>query len=59
VDASHRLYMAEMARLMADEEKIKTFSALQSTTKAALEKAFLSVKNVEGMEESTDEMDVE
>ena len=50
--------MAEMERLMSDEEKIKSFSALQSTTKAALEKAFRSVKKVEG-EKTTDESDVE
>lgn len=45
-DASHRLYMAEMERLKADEKTYKGFATLQENTKKALENAFNAVKDL-------------
>lgn len=45
-DASHRLYMAEMERLKADEKTYKGFTTLQENTKKALENAFNAVKDL-------------
>jgi hypothetical protein len=38
--------MAELERLKADEKTYKVFSELQATTKTALEKALLALKEV-------------
>lgn len=46
-DASHRLYMAEMERLKADEQAFKAFTTLEIRTKKALGKALDSLKDVE------------
>jgi hypothetical protein len=55
-DASHRLYMAEMERLKADEKTYKAFATLEATTKKALEKAFNEVKEME--EAFSSDMDI-
>ena len=55
-DASHRLYMAEMERLKADEKTFKAFATLKATTKVALEKAYNSVK--ENKDKGSDDMDL-
>jgi hypothetical protein len=39
--------MAEMERMRAEEGSFKAIAALQATAKSALEKAFISVKEVE------------
>ena len=55
-DASHRLYMAEMERLKADEKTFKAFLTLKAKTKVALEKAYNSVK--ENKDKGSDDMDL-
>ena len=46
-DASHRLYMAELERLKADERMFRAFAIQQASTEKALEKAYKSVKDLE------------
>lgn len=53
-DASHRLYMAEMERMKADEKTFKAFASLEVTTKKALEKALNSLKELD--KDCTEEM---
>ena len=45
-DASHRLYMAEMEKLKAEQKTIKAIGKLRATTKAALESAYNAVKEI-------------
>jgi hypothetical protein len=47
-DATHRLYMAELEKLKADEKMYKAFAIQQNLTGKALERAFKSVKDMEG-----------
>lgn len=48
-DASHRLYMAEMEKLMAEEIRYKAFTRLQARTKDSLERALKSLKELDNM----------
>ena len=46
-DASHRLYMAELEKAMADQCMFKAFSILQASTEKALKKAYKLVKDMD------------
>jgi hypothetical protein len=46
-DAAHRLYMAEVERLKADEKLHKAFANVQISTQQALERAYNSIREIE------------
>lgn len=46
-DAAHRLYMAEIEILKAEENVFKSFAILQDSTKKALEDAYKAVRDIE------------
>ena len=46
-DAAHRLYMAEVERLKADEKLHKVFANIQISTQQALERAYNSIREIE------------
>ena len=50
-DASHRLYMAELERMKADERMYKCFATLQGLIKKALEKAYKSISEMKELDE--------
>lgn len=54
-DASHRLYMAEMERMKAEENFFRAFNDLQAATKKKLENAY---KLGSLLEKETEEMDI-
>ena len=54
-DASHRLYMAELEKLKADERMYKAFTSLQASTEKALQKAYKSVRDMK--EKTNPELD--
>ena len=46
-DTSHRLYMAKLEKVTADQHMFKGFSILQASTEKALEKAYKLVKDID------------
>jgi hypothetical protein len=48
-DASHRLYLAEVERMKADEKAVKAFKILEEATRKALETAYQAVQEMELM----------
>ena len=46
-DAAHRLYMAEVERLKADEKLHKGFANFKISTEEALERAYISIREIE------------
>ena len=51
-DASHRLYMAELEKLKADERMYKAFATPESSAQKALARAYKSVRDLEGTGET-------
>ena len=46
-DAAHRLYMAEVEKMTADEKMHKAFTNAQISTQQALERAYNSATKIE------------
>jgi hypothetical protein len=52
-DAAHRLYMAELEKIKANEKMYKAFSSLNESTQRSLEILSKSVNEVMGTKSST------